>query len=376
MGNSLTMKTLLIAATTKFALRTCMMIALATYIFVSSTPAKADPLSPCIPPPLNLVAWWSGDGHPIDIQGANNGTLQGNATYAAGEVAQAFKFDAEPEYVKINSTGIVKGLSEATVDAWVRPLGPHTLGGGHVWIESTSTQGFERLNLSVLNDGRVVVSGRDTVTGDLGTLDKRVTSLTSIPLNQWTHLAGTWKAGDSIKVYINGALDNTLSDATLASFTNTDSAFIGIGRLDELGGARQQFNGEIDEVEIFNRALTVTEIGNIYNAGSAGKCKPCTPPPPNMAAWWPAEGNADNIHNITNSGTLQGGVTFAPGKVGQAFTFDGTGAVNIPNQGTEGELNFQGSDFTLDAWVRFTGTIPGELIFQNYSGVSFISTHH
>ena len=173
-----------------------------------------------------MVAWWPGDGHPNDIQGANNGTLQGNATYAAGEVSQAFKFDTEPEYVKINSTGIVKGLSEATVDAWVRPLGPHTLGGGHVWIESTSTQGFERLNLSVLNDGRVVVSGRDTVTGDLGT-DKRVTSLTSIPLNQWTHIAGTWKAGDSIKVYINGALDNTFSDATLASFTNTDSAFIG-----------------------------------------------------------------------------------------------------------------------------------------------------
>ena len=38
------MKTLLITATPKFALRTCMMIALATYIFVSSPPAKADPL--------------------------------------------------------------------------------------------------------------------------------------------------------------------------------------------------------------------------------------------------------------------------------------------------------------------------------------------
>ena len=126
-------------------------------------------------------------------------------------------------------------------------------------------------------------------------------------------------------------------------------------------------------MEIFDRALTVTEIGNIYNAGSAGKCKPCTPPPPNMAAWWPAEGNANNIHNITNSGTLQGGVTFAPGKVGQAFTFDGTGAVNIPNQGTEGELNFQGSDFTLNTWVRFTDTlVPGEAaaIFLNYSGLS------
>ena len=162
------MKTLLITTTPKFALRACMMIALATYIFVSSTPAEADPLPLCIPPPLNLVAWWSGDGHPNDIRGSNNGTLQGNATYAAGEVAQAFKFDTEPEYVKINSTGIVKGLSEATVDAWVRPLGPHTLGGGHVWMESTSTQGFSRLDLAVLNDGRIVVERKGYGHGGFG----------------------------------------------------------------------------------------------------------------------------------------------------------------------------------------------------------------
>ena len=170
---------------------------------------------------------------------------------------------------------------------------------------------------------------------------------------------------------MNGVLDGTTA-TTLTPVTNANPVTIGAWQSVSLG-VIQHWAGRIDEVEIFDRALTVTEVGNIYNAGSAGKCKPCTPPPPNMAAWWPAEGNANNIHNITNSGTLQGGVTFAPGKVGQAFTFDGTGAVNIPNQGTEGELNFQGSDFTLDTWVRFTDTlVPGEAaaIFLNYSGLS------
>ncbi len=343
---------------------------------ISMSVCGPTPTPPCTPPPTGMLNWWPGDGHPIDVQGSNNGALVNGATYAPGQVAGAFKFDAEPEYVKINSSGIVKGLSEATVDAWVRSLGPHTSGCGHVWIESTSTPGFSRLDLAVLNDGRVVVAGRDTVTGDLGT-DKRVTSVTSIPLNQWTHIAGTWRAGDSIKVYINGALDNTFSDASLAAFTNTDSAFVGIGRLDELGGAQQQFNGEIDEVETFSRVLTAAEIGDIYNAGSGGKCKP-SPSLPNVTAWWPAEGNANNIPNISHNGTLQGGVTFAPGKVGQAFTFDGTGAVNIPNQGTTGDLNFQGSDFTLDAWVRFADTlVAGEYaaIFQNYSGLSLYALY-
>ena len=68
-----------------------MIIALATYTFVSSTPAKADPLAPCISPPLNLVAWWSGDGHPNDIQGSNDGTFV-TATYSSGEVAPSLQF--------------------------------------------------------------------------------------------------------------------------------------------------------------------------------------------------------------------------------------------------------------------------------------------
>src|SRR5215217_2372281 len=97
MGNSLTMKTLLIAATTKFALRTCL-IAVATYIFVDTAPAEVIPT--CTPPPLNLVAWWSGDGHPNDIQGANNGTFLA-ATYAAGKVVQAFSLNGSSAFVEI-----------------------------------------------------------------------------------------------------------------------------------------------------------------------------------------------------------------------------------------------------------------------------------
>jgi hypothetical protein len=46
---------------------------------------------------------------------------------------------------------------------------------------------------------------------------------------------------------------------------------------------------------------------------------PCVPPPPNMVAWWPGDGNANDVVGL-NSGTLIGGVTFPQGRVGQAFT--------------------------------------------------------
>ena len=57
----------------------------------------------------------------------------------------------------------------------------------------------------------------------------------------------------------------------------------------------------------------------------------CTLPPTGLVSWWPGDGNADDIED-GNDGTLLGGVTFAPGLVGQAFSFDGVDAfVSIHN---------------------------------------------
>src|SRR5258706_12138744 len=46
----------------------------------------------CTPPASGLVSWWPGNGNTFDVAGTNNGTLQGNAAFAAGKVGQAFTF--------------------------------------------------------------------------------------------------------------------------------------------------------------------------------------------------------------------------------------------------------------------------------------------
>src|SRR5205085_1655519 len=57
----------------------------------------------------------------------------------------------------------------------------------------------------------------------------------------------------------------------------------------------------------------------------------CTPPPAGMVSWWPGDGHARDIQG-SNNGRLLGGTTFAPGVVGQAFSFDGMGAyVEVPD---------------------------------------------
>ena len=79
----------------------------------------------------------------------------------------------------------------------------------------------------------------------------------------------------------------------------------------------------------------------------------CDGPPSGLIAWWPGNGNANDLVGNCN-GTLVGGVTFAPGKVGQAFSFDGaTGYVQIG-----GSYNLSGSR-TIEGWV-FPSTNSGD----------------
>src|SRR4029077_13240321 len=97
-----------------------------------------------------------------------------------------------------------------------------------------------------------------------------------------------------------------------------------------IGARGESFNdsflGTIDEVSIYNRALSASEVQSVYTAGGFGKCVPtppptCTPPPAGLVSWWRGEGNALDQAG-TNNGTLVGTVIYGPGEVGQGFVFD------------------------------------------------------
>src|ERR1019366_5236800 len=73
----------------------------------------------------------------------------------------------------------------------------------------------------------------------------------------------------------------------------------------------------------------------------------CAPAPPGLVSWWPGEGNA-NDQVGANSGTVLGEATFAPGLVGQAFSFNGwSGLVVVPDAPA---LRFTNA-MTIEAWV-------------------------
>lgn len=271
-------------------------------------------------PPGNMLAWWPLNGDFADVVGGLNGVAVGAPSFADGMVQTSLQLDGQTQWASLPSGGILNGRTEATIEAWVRPQGPHgSLGNpGAVWFEGTSAFGYTRFAVFVLNDGSVRVGGRDSNTGTF----KGVDSLAAIPTDAWTHVAGTWKAGEGIKVFVNGVLNNTRTDAGLGAFT-ADAAYAVCLGGSGMGPGTNTFNGGLDEVAVYGRALSSVEIAAIHAAGSAGKQPPqCVSPGDRLVAWWRGEGDGREVTG-NHPGTLLNGVAFTNGFTGQAFAFDG-----------------------------------------------------
>ncbi len=136
----------------------------------------------------------------------------------------------------------------------------------------------------------------------------------------WHHIAVTVDRDSTTggKAYVDGALFATFDPTARNGDLSNNQPFL-IGQ--HATAHANDFIGELDEVEIFSLAITGADVASIYNAGSTGKCRSCVPPPANMISWWPGDGNPNDIQN-GNNGTLQGGTTYAAGRVGQAFSLD------------------------------------------------------
>jgi hypothetical protein len=131
-----------------------------------------------------------------------------------------------------------------TLEAWVYP----TQSGN--WRTVLLKEGSNFLSYALYtDDGNAPAGGWIHI----GSTDHVAEAANQLPLNQWSHLAATYD-GATLKLYINGALAGTKN--VTGSITTTNGAF-------RIGGNSiwgEWFNGIIDEVRIYNRALSVSEI--------------------------------------------------------------------------------------------------------------------
>lgn len=224
----------------------------------------------CVIPPAGIVAWWPGDCNASEIRGLNHGTLQNGAGCATGMVDQAFSFDGVDDYVTFPSTPAidVRNKTALSADAWVNITSVDPFYGGYLLNKRTpvNTAG---LLWSVGSDGSVFVRVYHSTSPA-----QAVSTPNAFAVGVWQHLAFTYNAdGDQrIRMYADG-IEVAYASNVAGVGTLADDAGIPLNiSLDGFDGVAR-LNGFVDEVELFGRALSLSEIQAIFNAGSMGKCK-------------------------------------------------------------------------------------------------------
>ena len=251
-------------------------VLLGALLTAAATPQSLGAPS-CLPPPANLVGWWSGEGNADDTVGARNGTLQGGATaLAAGVVGACFSFDGTNSYVQIPDSVALRPTN-LTIEAWVRFSSLDSAGNSQpgqqyiVFKQNTRSSYFEGFYLAKerRSGGDVFVFGVSSASGQ----GVEVNSAPIIATGVWYHLAGV-RGPNFIQLYLNGQFVGQASVTFPQDYASSPLFFGTSGR----SYWDRKLKGNLDEVSLYNRPLSATEIGALYAAGTAGKCKGGTPP--------------------------------------------------------------------------------------------------
>jgi Concanavalin A-like lectin/glucanases superfamily/Immunoglobulin I-set domain len=223
-------------------------------------------ITPCVPPASCLVSWWPGDSNALDIVGPNSGTFVGNAAYAPGVVGPAFSFDGQVgDYVSVPTSASLNITGPLTIEAWIQPQSVVLTPGSDTCIIWKGDLG----GTDVTSPYALAVGLNNRVDGLIanGVAQNLISSTTLLQVGVWYHVAFV-ADGSNTKVYINGALDAS-APQTLTPVGSPYPVVIGGG----LSTSVNSFNGLVDELSLYNCALTSNQIAAIYAAGAAGKCK-------------------------------------------------------------------------------------------------------
>jgi hypothetical protein len=213
--------------------------------------------------PPGLISWWNADGNTLDVTGLNPAASSGQ-TYAPGRFGQAFHFNGVNQSVTAPGSASLDQWPQFTLEAWMKldqTADPSDDSPGRMVINRVGrandqvnfNQGYQfgfwdnarRLVLNFNTNGQAWIPSRFVTEAVLPA---------PLPTNVWLHVAATYDH-NAVILYLNGVplKTNVIGAATVAH--STSSFRIG---MDDNGNC--PFLGSIDDVRVYNRALTAAEI--------------------------------------------------------------------------------------------------------------------
>ncbi|UCF42224.1 MAG: LamG domain-containing protein [Planctomycetota bacterium] len=206
----------------------------------------------------NLVAYWAFDEGSgtvaYDSAGGNDGTFVGEPSWTTGQIDGALEFDGENDYISCGTGPALTGMGPFSVSAWVKT----DIVKGHAIVvqRGPGSANNGMYGVSILADGRAQFGVYNSGHG--------FTCRSSVIVYDglWHHVAAVRTNSTDGKIYVDGSLSG--SDSGPARSLNSLLP-VWIGGPGFTGPFR--FEGKIDEVMIFNRALSDAEVEELYWKG-------------------------------------------------------------------------------------------------------------
>jgi hypothetical protein len=207
-----------------------------------------------------LVAYYPFDGNASDQSGHDHNTTVHGAFLSAdrhGAPHKAYSFDGVDDYMLVKDEAALRS-SYLSIACWACPASF----GIQMILGKTNygnAQG-EQYGLSLTELTPTLAIKRNSG-GALGVGWNQVNASSPIPLNQWTHLAATWN-GTALKMYLDGRLHKQNTEVPVGPIDNLAGGNLQIGRW--WSGFPEQYLGKIDEIRIYDRALSAAEVAALH----------------------------------------------------------------------------------------------------------------
>jgi len=202
-----------------------------------------------------LVGWWQLNGTTATSVGSANGTAYG-AQPTVGQNSQqntGYSFSGPCcRYIGVSNIGPLS--KTITLSAWIYPTA-YPSERANIFM-STPFNGTDGYYFSLNSDGSM-----QTYWYGASSPGYHSTGASTVPLNQWTLVTAVWDTAQ-VRLYTNGTLRTTVSTVSIGS--NSTQMAIGAQSFD----STRQFVGSMDDVRIYNRALSGSEVLQLYNGGA------------------------------------------------------------------------------------------------------------
>ncbi len=231
--------------------------------------------------PSGLISWWKADGNAFDAEGGNNGNMYGGGGYLPGYLNAAFSFDGLNDYVEVpNNTSLDFGPGEDfSLSAWFKGPDQQSWQGtilSKLYVGNSLTKrnyGYSLMlrgpgspNAAIYPQaswGQVGFWMGEAITGDK-TPPFQLYSNCRYNDDMWHHVVATADRDGMAKLYVDGLIVNQADISSLESVNQASGTPFEIGR--ETTFSSYPFEGLLDEITVFNRALSSEEVTDIYEA--------------------------------------------------------------------------------------------------------------